>query len=140
MKYAKCPDKDCIIEDCNHRKIHIEDGRCLNEAFICPMCEKVSFVANVIAHFKALTLKTIQCTILQNITQIIGYLGCLLLILAYILLNFSVVVINGYTYQIMNLIAAILLIISSWENKPIVVLNIFWSAIALYQILKIRGL
>ena len=73
----------------------------------------------------------------QNISKISGYFGMILLILSYILLNFSVIDILSYTYQISNLVAAILLIISAWENKPIVILNIFWSGVALIQIIKL---
>lgn len=80
---------------------------------------------------------TYKDTTNNNISKICGYIGSFLLIIAYIFANFGWIGIMSYEYQLTNLIAAILLIISAWDNKPIVILNIFWSGVALVQIIKL---
>jgi len=71
--------------------------------------------------------------------DIVGYLGSAMIILAYFLLQSGKVTSEDIRYPLINLIGAILLMISLTvhTNMPSVVIEIFWIGISVYGIWKI---
>jgi hypothetical protein len=72
--------------------------------------------------------------------NIIGLLGVFLILLAYFLITKGAVTNKDVSFHVMNLIGAILLLISlmwSW-NLPSVIIEICWISISLWGLYKIR--
>ncbi|MEK6827650.1 MAG: hypothetical protein AABX99_04160 [Nanoarchaeota archaeon] len=71
--------------------------------------------------------------------QILGWIGMFLMILDYLLLSTKKVKFNSIPYNLLNLFGGIGVLISSFYAKlwPVVVLNIFWSGVAIFSIYKI---
>jgi predicted membrane protein len=76
----------------------------------------------------------------MDIFQIIGFIGMLFIVYAYFLLQASKVKHNSLKFQIINLIGAILLIISLLVhfNLGSFLIEVFWIIITLYGIIKNR--
>jgi len=72
------------------------------------------------------------------ITEIIGWFGMFLILLAYFLLIKTKMSENSKSYHIMNLIGGISIAINALSNNayPPAALNIVWSIIAIYSIIK----
>lgn len=72
------------------------------------------------------------------IELIIGILGMLCIIIAFILEDFGKIHRGGEVYNILNLVGAILLIYYAFTNDAIVfiILNIFWAVIAIYFLVR----
>lgn len=71
--------------------------------------------------------------------QIVGWYGVIAILLAYALVNFEVIIIKSYAYQLLNLTGAIGIAITaaSKKDKQPVVLNIVWITIALIAIINL---
>ena len=69
--------------------------------------------------------------------ELAGWLGAILLLLAYLLLTKGKIKV-GLTYQLMNFLGSILVGINSFLNMayPSVVINILWIFVTLYGIEK----
>jgi predicted membrane protein len=76
----------------------------------------------------------------MDIFQFIGFIGMLFIVYAYFLLQSQKETHNSFKFQILNLIGAILLIISLLVhfNLGSFMIEIFWIVITLYGILKNR--
>jgi len=76
----------------------------------------------------------------MDIFQIIGFIGMLFIVYAYFLLQASKVEHSSLKFQIINLIGAILLIISLLVhfNLGSFLIEVFWIIITLYGIIKNR--
>jgi len=109
---------DCHSAECQHNTPHKQQPLC-NHNDICGPCHQ---------YFKE--------TVIKINAKICGYVGIALIALAYFLLNFKIVEINSYEYQICNLLAGILLYINAIGNKPFMLLEVFWSIVAIYQIIR----
>lgn len=74
----------------------------------------------------------------MDIYQIIGFIGMLFIVWAYFLLQVKKYDITSYTYQILNLIGAILLLISLFVhfNLGSFIIEVFWIIITLYGMYK----
>ena len=71
--------------------------------------------------------------------EIIGWIGTILVLGAYLLVSLKKIQSSSYTFQLMNFFGAIGLIINGFFHRaiPSVALNIIWFAIAAYALLKI---
>jgi len=76
----------------------------------------------------------------MDIFQIIGFIGMLFIVYAYFLLQANKVIHNSLQFQILNLIGAILLIISLLVhfNLGSFMIEVFWIIITVYGIIKNR--
>ncbi len=74
----------------------------------------------------------------MDIYQFIGFVGMLFIVWAYALLQIKKYSITSFTYQFLNLIGAILLLISLFVhfNLGSFIIEIFWIIITLYAIYK----
>ena len=74
----------------------------------------------------------------MDIYQIIGFIGMLLVVYAYLLLQIKKYTITSFPYQILNLIGAILLLISLFVhfNLGSFVIEVFWIIITLFGMYK----
>lgn len=74
----------------------------------------------------------------MDIFQWIGFLGMAFVVIAYFLLQINKYTINSLKYQLLNLIGAILLLISLFVhfNLGSFIIEIFWIIITLYGIYK----
>jgi len=70
--------------------------------------------------------------------EIIGWIGTILILLAYFLLASKKLEEKSKTYHGLNLIGGIFIVINSLSNSayPSAGLNIVWSLIAIYAIIK----
>ena len=77
---------------------------------------------------------------MQNLSfsDIVGVIGTIMLILAYLLLQAGHFKSNGWTYLYMNLFAAIFILFSLCFhfNLASFIIEIFWIAISIYGIIK----
>ncbi|MDO5046549.1 CBU_0592 family membrane protein [Campylobacter sp.] len=75
----------------------------------------------------------------MDIFQIIGLLGMICIVLGYFLLQIGKMTSEDLSYQLINLIGAILLIISLFVhfNLGSFLIEVFWIFITLYGIFKI---
>ncbi len=71
--------------------------------------------------------------------DIVGWVGMILVLLAYILLSTNKLK-NGVTYQIMNLLAAVLMAIGLYPKNAwfSFVLQVVWGIVAIIAILKMQ--
>jgi hypothetical protein len=71
--------------------------------------------------------------------NILGWTGVALLLLAYALVSTRRVEGDSFTYQVLNIVGALLLIANSFYfgSYPSVGVNIAWIGIALYTLIKI---
>ena len=75
----------------------------------------------------------------NKLVEIIGWLGMAAIIFAYALLNFNVITQGMLMYPLLNLFGAIAIVYHSFkkkDNQP-GVLNIIWSLIAIFAIIKL---
>ncbi len=74
----------------------------------------------------------------MDIYQIIGFIGMIFIVWAYFLLQIKKYIISSFSYQILNLIGAILLLISLFVhfNLGSFIIEVFWIIITLYGIYK----
>lgn len=74
----------------------------------------------------------------MDIFQFIGFIGMIFVVVAYFLLQTEKHKITSFTYQILNLIGAILLLISLFVhfNLGSFIIEIFWIAITLLGMYK----
>jgi choline-glycine betaine transporter len=70
----------------------------------------------------------------------IGFVGAFFLITAYILTQIRVLSATDWPYPLMNLCGATLIMFSLWFNfnAPAMVIELFWSAISIYGMIKCR--
>ncbi len=75
----------------------------------------------------------------MDIFQIIGFIGMVFVVLAYLLLQMGKINSNSLKFQFINLIGAILLLISLFVhfNLGSFIIEVFWIGITLYGIYKI---
>ena len=74
----------------------------------------------------------------MDIYQIIGFIGMVFIVYAYLLLQIKKYTITSFSYQLLNLIGAILLLISLCEhfNLGSFIIEVFWIIITLYGMYK----
>lgn len=74
----------------------------------------------------------------MDIYQFIGFVGMLFIVWAYFLLQLEKYTITSYTYQILNLVGAILLLISLFVhfNLGSFIIEVFWIIITLFGMYK----
>ena len=72
------------------------------------------------------------------IIDLLGWLGAFLILLAYYLVSSKKVTGDSMSYQMINLLGAIALMINTYAKGaiPSAVLNIIWSAIAIRSLLR----
>lgn len=70
---------------------------------------------------------------------LLGWVGTVLIVGAYALVSFSAIDVQSILYQSFNFFGAFGIIISSYSKKDMqpVVLNIFWSLIAIFAIVNL---
>ena len=80
-----------------------------------------------------------QTTSKKWFVEIAGWYGALAIVAAYTLVTFNIVDAQGIIFQLLNLTGALgILIISIYKRvKQSIVLNIFWSSVALIAIIRI---
>ena len=74
----------------------------------------------------------------MDIYQIIGFIGMVFIVYAYFLLQIKKYTITSFSYQLLNLIGAILLLISLCVhfNLGSFIIEVFWIIITLYGMYK----
>ncbi len=74
----------------------------------------------------------------MDIYQIIGFVGMLFIVYAYLLLQIKKYTITSFSYQVLNLIGAILLLISLFVhfNLGSFIIEVFWIIITLFGMYK----
>ena len=75
----------------------------------------------------------------MNIFDIVGWAGMILVLLAYILLSTNKLK-NGVTYQLLNLLAAVLMAIGLYPKDAwfSFTLQVIWGVVAIIAILKMQ--
>ena len=75
----------------------------------------------------------------QFIFDIIGWVGMILVLVAYLLLSFNKIK-NGYTYQILNFLAGALMAIGLFPKNAwfSFTLQIVWTVIAVIAIIRLK--
>jgi len=76
---------------------------------------------------------------MQKIAEVIGWVGVLCVLAAYILLNFEVFVASSMLYQVLNIVGGFGIMYSSFLKKNFqpVVLNAIWTLVAMIAVFKI---
>jgi hypothetical protein len=71
------------------------------------------------------------------VIETIGWLGMILLIIAYTLNSFGIILSQGFLYPFLNLIAALLLGIRVYADKNYAntILEIFWGGVAIISLI-----
>ena len=74
----------------------------------------------------------------MDIYQVIGFIGMLFIVYAYLLLQIKKYTITSFSYQFLNLIGAILLLISLFVhfNLGSFIIEVFWIIITLFGMYK----
>lgn len=87
---------------------------------------------------KKLTKRQLHLRYLHR-SDALGWIGAILLVAAFCLISFGIVEAREWTYQLMNLVGAILLTINGVARKmyPSVATNIFWGIIAIVILLSL---
>lgn len=75
----------------------------------------------------------------QLFAEIAGWYGAVAILAAYVLVSFSVIPGDGLLFQLLNLTGALGIVVIALYKKvrQSIVLNIFWSAVALIAIINI---
>lgn len=75
----------------------------------------------------------------NNYLQFIGWLGMVIILLAYFLMTFSFIGAQSVIYQVMNVIGSVGIIVVTWKRKDYqpMMLNIIWSLIAIIALVKL---
>lgn len=75
----------------------------------------------------------------EIISSVLGWIGIGLILFAYILVSFEIVLGDSLTYQVMNFFGCIGAFYNSYYNKskPLMTLQIIWGIVALISIVKI---
>lgn len=75
----------------------------------------------------------------QLIAEIAGWYGTVAILAAYILVSFSVISGDGLVFQLLNLTGALgIIAIAAYKKvKQSIVLNIFWSVIAIVALVRL---
>lgn len=76
---------------------------------------------------------------MEKISEVVGWVGVLSILCAYILLSFGLVGATSLSYQVLNSIGALAVVYSSFYKKNFqpVVLNIVWALVGIISIVKI---
>jgi len=76
-----------------------------------------------------------------NLIDLLGWIGAIEVIIAYVLVSTGKMTGDSVIYQLLNLTGAILLIIQTIYLKayPSAFVNVIWTAIAAYSIIKNSG-
>ena len=71
--------------------------------------------------------------------EIVGWIGTVLILLAYFLLSIGQIQAESALYQMANALGGIFLVYASVKTKdfPLIVLNAIWFLIAVYALLKL---
>lgn len=71
--------------------------------------------------------------------DIFGWIGALLILMAYALISFKKVEGNSLVYQLLNIFGSIFLVINTyyWGAIPSTLVNIIWAIIAVFAIITI---
>ncbi len=75
----------------------------------------------------------------NRITEILGWYGVVVIVLAYVLLSFDVFTSKSLVYQILNFTGAIGIMVDALDDKDYqpVVLNLIWAVVALITVFRI---
>lgn len=75
----------------------------------------------------------------KNFSEIVGWGGILLILLAYFLVSFKIVLADTLSYQVINLIGCFGTFYNAYYNKskPLMTLQLIWGFIAFISIIKI---
>ncbi len=75
------------------------------------------------------------------LTNILGWIGAIALLVAYALISARRVEGDSTGYQLLNLVGSILLMLNTlyYEAYPSSFLNLFWMGVALYALRKVIG-
>ena len=74
----------------------------------------------------------------MDIYQVIGFIGMLFIVYAYLLLQIKKYTITSFSYQVLNLFGAILLLISLFVhfNLGSFIIEVFWIIITIFGMYK----
>jgi hypothetical protein len=74
------------------------------------------------------------------LVECIGWLGAILVLLAYVLISLNKIESSTPSFQWLNLVGAICLIVHTIYNHayPSAFVNIVWTGVAIYGLIKVR--
>jgi hypothetical protein len=80
-----------------------------------------------------------QRSVKSVFAEIAGWYGALAIIAAYALVSFEIISSNGILYQVLNLTGALGVIVIAIHKRVTqsIVLNVFWSLVAVIALLRI---
>lgn len=72
----------------------------------------------------------------MSIQEIIGWIGALLFIIAYLLLSVGKLRADRLPYQLMNIVGGLCLVVNSFDTRdyPSVLTNLIWAGIGVFAI------
>ncbi|MBD3366301.1 hypothetical protein GF360_03100 [candidate division WWE3 bacterium] len=75
----------------------------------------------------------------MKVTGIFGWVGMILIISAYAMSSFNLLNFSSPAYQLLNLIGALGMVVSSFSKKdyPPAILNLFWMLIAFVSLVSL---
>lgn len=75
------------------------------------------------------------------LVEIVGWLGAVLILLAYVLLTLGKIQAQSVEYQAMNVAGAAGFIVNGWANGalPSAALNVIWMGIGVYALWRFRA-
>jgi len=73
------------------------------------------------------------------VINVLGWIGSVAVILAYILVSFNRLKGDSLTFQLLNLVSGIFLLVNTlfWGAYPSSAVNVVWSGIAIFAIARI---
>ena len=76
---------------------------------------------------------------MKNFSELIGWIGTTLIVIAYFLISYNFLLSSSLRYQSMNLIGASALFYAAYKKKSasIATLQIIWALIALFALVRI---
>lgn len=77
----------------------------------------------------------------MDIIALCGWVGAIMLLIAYSSNLLGKVKNDAALFLITNIIGSGLLIVNAWANKayPFIIINVFWFLVSLYQLAKLAG-
>ena len=77
---------------------------------------------------------------MEVLLNVLGWIGAFLLLLAYAMVSFKKLEADSQTYQLMNIMASVLLLVNTiyYGAYPSSFVNAVWTVIAFFAILTIR--
>jgi len=76
---------------------------------------------------------------IEKYFELIGWLGFVLIVSAYLLVTIKLVEVNSATYHLLNLVGALCMVVNARHKgaRPLLWLNIVWALVAILGLLQL---